>query len=124
MIIDTARAPARRLLPGSVRAGLAIVATALRLGGTQFAWLPAHFDRLIGSDVPRRVLVESGGDPAAPPRAGRVRRRPRRPAAPVRAVGGGRACLSRRPRAVPALPGVVQVDLWRVLAFSENSRRH
>ena len=67
MIIDTARAPARRLLPGSVRAGLAIVATALRLGGTQFAWLPAHFDRLIGSDVPRRVLVESGGDPAALP---------------------------------------------------------
>jgi len=55
----------RRLLPGSVRAGLAIAAVALRLGGEQFAWLPAHFDRLIGSDAPRLLVSESGGDPAA-----------------------------------------------------------
>lgn len=59
------QAGARRNLPGSVRAGLAIVATALRLGDDQFAWLPAHFDRLIGSDTPRNVLTETGGDPAA-----------------------------------------------------------
>lgn len=59
------RAGARRLLPGSVRAGLAIIAVALRLGGEQLAWLPAHFDRLIGSDAPRLLVAESGGDPAA-----------------------------------------------------------
>jgi len=61
------RMGARRLLPGSVRAGLAIIAVALRLGGEHFAWLPAHFDRLIGSDAPRLLLNTSGGDPAALP---------------------------------------------------------
>lgn len=51
--------------PGIVRSGLAMVATALRLYPEPFTWLPAHFDRLIGGDSPRRLLTGSGGDAAA-----------------------------------------------------------
>lgn len=54
-------------LPGIVRGGLHIVAAALRLHPEQFAWLSAHFDRLIGGDRPRLLLTETGGDPAALP---------------------------------------------------------
>jgi uncharacterized protein YbbC (DUF1343 family) len=54
-------------LPGIVRSGLRIVAAALRSYPAAFAWLPAHFDRLIGSDEPRRLLTATDGDPAALP---------------------------------------------------------
>jgi uncharacterized protein YbbC (DUF1343 family) len=40
-----------------VRSGLQLVATIARLYPEHFHWLPAHFDRLIGSDVPRRILA-------------------------------------------------------------------
>jgi hypothetical protein len=50
-----------------VRSGLHIVAAALRSYPAAFAWLPAHFDRLIGSDEPRRLLTATDGDPAALP---------------------------------------------------------
>lgn len=52
-------------LPGIVRRGLMMVAAALRLYPERFAWLPAHVDRLIGSDEPRHVLAATMGDPAA-----------------------------------------------------------
>jgi hypothetical protein len=42
-----------------------MVATCARRHPGQFAWLPHHFDRLIGSDRPRARIMESGGDPAA-----------------------------------------------------------
>jgi uncharacterized protein YbbC (DUF1343 family) len=54
-------------LPGIVRSGLHIVAAVLHLYPEAFAWLPAHFDRLIGSDEPRRLLAATDGDPAALP---------------------------------------------------------
>ncbi|MBN9387694.1 MAG: DUF1343 domain-containing protein [Chloroflexi bacterium] len=40
-----------------VRSGLLLVATIARLYPEHFHWLPAHFDRLIGSDVPRRIIA-------------------------------------------------------------------
>ncbi len=52
-------------LPGIVRSGLTMVATALRLSPDHFAWLPAHFDRLIGSDMPRTRLIVTKGESAA-----------------------------------------------------------
>ncbi len=52
-------------LPGIVRSGLQIVAAVRRLYPAAFAWLPAHFDRLIGGDAPRHLLTATGGDPAA-----------------------------------------------------------
>jgi hypothetical protein len=36
---------------------LLLVATIARLYPEHFNWLPAHFDRLIGSDLPRRILA-------------------------------------------------------------------
>ena len=39
-----------------VRSGLLLIATIARLYPGDFKWLPAHFDRLIGSDLPRRTL--------------------------------------------------------------------
>ncbi len=49
------------------RRGILFDATALRLYPEPFTWLPAHFDCLTGSDGPRRLLTESGGDAAALP---------------------------------------------------------
>jgi len=40
-----------------VRSGLHLVATLLKLYPENFGWLPAHFDRLIGSDKPRLHLT-------------------------------------------------------------------
>lgn len=40
-----------------VRSGLLLVATIARLYAENFNWLPAHFDRLIGSDLPRRLIT-------------------------------------------------------------------
>src|SRR5262249_51262942 len=48
-----------------VRSGLRMVAAVVRRYPEQFAWLPHHFDRLIGSDRPRATIAESGGDPMA-----------------------------------------------------------
>ncbi len=50
-----------------VRSGLYIVATLARLYPNEFDWLSAHFDRLIGSDEPRRLITNSGGDQALLP---------------------------------------------------------
>ena len=47
-----------------VRTGLLIVKTLADMYPDAFAWRPAHFDRLIGSDIPRRSITE-GGDLAA-----------------------------------------------------------
>jgi uncharacterized protein YbbC (DUF1343 family) len=52
-------------LPGIVRSGLIMIATVLRYYPETFAWLPAHFDRLIGSDEPRRLLASTSGETAA-----------------------------------------------------------
>jgi uncharacterized protein YbbC (DUF1343 family) len=51
--------------PGIVRSGVRLVAAVARRYPEHFAWLPHHFDRLIGSDRPRLAITESGGDPAA-----------------------------------------------------------
>ena len=52
-------------LPGIVRSGLAMIATVARRYPEQFAWLPHHFDRLIGSDRPRRLIAAHGDEAAA-----------------------------------------------------------
>ncbi len=44
-----------------VRSGLEIIAAVLRLYHDYFEWLPAHFDRLIGSAIPRHTLVKAEG---------------------------------------------------------------
>ncbi len=40
-----------------VRSGLLLIATIARLYAENFNWLPAHFDRLIGSAIPRRIIT-------------------------------------------------------------------
>jgi hypothetical protein len=42
-----------------------MVAAVFRRHPERFAWLPHHFDRLIGSDRPRVTITENGGDPAS-----------------------------------------------------------
>lgn len=48
-----------------VRSGLLLIATIARLYSEYFNWLPAHFDRLIGSDLPRRWLTGEKGNSLA-----------------------------------------------------------
>ncbi|HEX2914317.1 MAG TPA: DUF1343 domain-containing protein [Chloroflexia bacterium] len=45
-----------------VRSGLLLVATLFRLYSEKFKWLPAHFDRLIGSAKPRLQLEKAEGN--------------------------------------------------------------
>lgn len=52
-------------VPGIVRSGLVMVATVARLSPDHFVWLPHHFDRLIGSDRPRRLITAHGDDAAS-----------------------------------------------------------
>lgn len=55
----------RHGVPEIVRSGLQMVAAVVHRYSERFAWLPHHFDRLIGSDRPRATIAESGGDPTA-----------------------------------------------------------
>src|SRR5262249_39996407 len=45
-----------------VRSGMLLMGTIARLYPEDFNWLPAHFDRLIGSDAPRRTLTGEIGN--------------------------------------------------------------
>jgi uncharacterized protein YbbC (DUF1343 family) len=45
-----------------VRSGLRLIATIARQYPEHFDWLPAHFDRLIGSGNPRRVISGEAGN--------------------------------------------------------------
>jgi uncharacterized protein YbbC (DUF1343 family) len=48
-----------------VRSGLEIIATLLRLYPQCLEWIPTHFDRLLGNDEPRKLLITTGGEAAA-----------------------------------------------------------
>ena len=83
-------------LPGIVRSGLHIVAAVLRLYPAAFAWLPAHFDRLIGSDGPRRCAHDDRRQtPPRSPRSSRDGSRTRR-----RSISCGATCCATDPGAI------------------------